>query len=231
MSLLELAALARRHVLAVAMVFLVAAGTAYAFKHTPPSYQESATLVFTLPESGSNPNPYAAESESLITTGGIMVQWLMSAQAQQQVRAAGATGDFDAALFNSSNLEYPDYAEPYVTVSATAQDPVAAHDTFAVVTQVFNDDLEARQAQEDVPPDARITVRVIGDSGPLPQQGSRARSFAGLLLLTIVTAYLAARFLDRHPVRLPGLRRSPGHSTRGPAPRDPLAGPAHHGSG
>ena len=47
MSLSELVGLARRHFIAVAVVFLVALGIAYDFKHTNPGYAETATVALT----------------------------------------------------------------------------------------------------------------------------------------------------------------------------------------
>lgn len=214
MSLGELVALARRHVAAVVIVLFFAAGTAYTFKHTPPTYLETATMLLVSPGSG----PYSTYSSPLITTGDVASEWIMGAQGHQQARQDGATGNFDVALVNYSNQEYPDYAAPYLTVAASAQDPVTTHRTFTTVTRVFNDYIAARQ--DGVQPRYRITTRMIGDTGPLIQKGSTKRSFAGLLVLTIVAAYLVSRFLDRHPIRLRGLLRTRRRATRDQAALD-----------
>jgi hypothetical protein len=214
MSLGELVALARRHAVAVAMVLVFAAGTAYTFKHATPTYQESATFVLRAPGTG----PYSTFGGTLINTGEVVAEWIMGPQGQQQVHQEGATNAFNVALVNYSNQEFPLYDAPYLTVSASAHDPVTAHRTFTTVTRVLNDYLAARQ--DGAPPEDRITVSVIGDASPLMERGSTIRSFAGLLVLTIVAAFLVSRFLDRHPVRLRGQPRFRQRVIRNPtAPR------------
>jgi hypothetical protein len=197
-SLSELAALARRHVVAVALVLLAAAGTAYAFKHTAPTYQESATLVLTAPR----PQPYTAFGSSLVTTGELAADWVMGQQGEPQVARAAGGDDFSVALVNFSNQEYPYDVVPYLTVSASAGSPAAAHRAFLAVTRAVDGYLAARQRAEQIAPRDLIGTRLVGDTGAVLQQGSRLRSFAGLAVLTTVAAYLVSRFLDRHPIRL-----------------------------
>jgi hypothetical protein len=196
-SLSELTALARRHALAVALVLLLAAGTAYSFKHTAPLYQESATLVLTAPQ----PQPYTQFGSSLVTTGEIAADWVMGVAGQRQVAQAGGGDSYAVALVNFSNQEYPYYVVPYLTVSASGASPAAAHQAFLAVTGTFDRYLAARQQAERTAPRDLIGTRLVGDTGPVLQQGSRIRSFAGLGVLTIVAAFLVARFLDRHPLR------------------------------
>lgn len=197
MSPSELAALARRHVLAVMMILLAAAATAYSFKHTPPTYTESATVALVAP----NAHPYMSDGTTLLTTSEVVVDWIQGAQGQQEVHQAGVVGGFDVAMLNFANQEYPYYVVPYFTVSASGQDPAAAHRAFTIVTRVINNHLAALQQQKGVSPANSISTGILGDSGPLIQRGSSKRSFAGLLLLTIVAAYLALKFLDRRPIR------------------------------
>jgi hypothetical protein len=217
----ELAALARRHTIAVTMILLVAAGAAFTFKHTLPTYSESATVIVTAPDAP----PYTAGGSTVLTTAEVMVNWIMGPQGQQQIHQAGVDNGFDAELLNFANMQYPYYVEPYLVVSASAHDPAAAHRAFTIVTRIVNDYLAALQRQKGVTPDNLMRTDVIGDTGPLIQQGSSKRSFAGLFLLTIVAAYLMLRFLDHHPVRPRALLRSQLRSRRDPAVRDPLVRP------
>jgi hypothetical protein len=198
----ELGALARRHLVAVTMIFLLAGGVAYSFKHAPPTYQESATLVLT---SHGGSNRYG---DSLIATAGIMVNWTTGVQGQQELRQAGVASGFNVALVNIYDQEYPNYPYPFVTVSASAQDPVVAHRMFAIGVQLFDSELLARQVKQGVLPQNLITALSVGDSGPVILRGSRVRSFAGLLLLTTVVAFLTLTLLDRHPIRPRGLLRA-----------------------
>ena len=222
MSLSELAALARRHAVALTVVLLLAAATAYTFKHTPPSYQESGTVVLTAPGSG----PYSTFGAPLITTGELIVDWIMGPQGQQQLHQDGVTDGFDIALVNYANQEFPYYGAPYLTLSASAENPAAAHRAFTTVTRIFDDYLAARQRQEGVLPSFRISTTVIADTGPLIQPGSRIRSFAGLVMLTVVAAYLVLRFLDRHPIRPRDLLLSQRRGWTRPAARGSVAAPA-----
>jgi hypothetical protein len=204
----EIAALLRRHVVAVLVVAAIAAGVAYSIKRAPLTYQESATVYFTGPTSAANPNPYVTFSDALVEAAGTVAIIAMSPQGQQQVRAAGGTTAYDVALVNSYNLEFPLYGTPAVTVTSTSQDPTAVHQTFTSVTKVLERDLAERQAQVGVAPAHRIGIHIVNDTGPVALVGSSKRVFAGLLVLTIIAALFVASFLDRHRLRL-GLRRLP----------------------
>ena len=217
MSPSELAALMRRHALAVTMILLVAAATAYTFKHTPPAYTESATAALMAP----NAQPYTSDGPPLLTTAELVVDWFSGAQGQEQVHQAGVAGGFNVELINSSNQQYPYYVVPYLTVSASAHDPATAHRAFAIVIRILNDHLAVLQQRHGVSQRYRMGTRLLGDTGPLVQRGSSKRSFAGLLLLTIVVAYLVLRFLDRYPIRPRALLRS-HRRDRNLVARDPL---------
>jgi hypothetical protein len=209
----EIAALMRRHVIAMIMVVAVTAGVGYAFKHTPPTYLEGGTVVFTAPKSIAFPNPYTSLSGNLTQTSGIMAILVMSPQGRQKIQSAGGTAAYDAELVNLYNLQYPNYSDPFVAVTATSANPAEVHRTFTLVTQLLMNELTVRQAQAGAPPVDRIGAHVVGDTGPLPTRGSSKRSLAGLLVLMIVAAFSIAAFLDRHPV-WPWLRRrfSRGHT-------------------
>jgi hypothetical protein len=202
----EIAQLIRRHLLAFMIVLAVGAGFGYSVKHTPLTYAESATVVFTPPKSVAYPNPFTTLSSGLTQTAGIIAILVMSPQGQQQVRSAGGASSYDAELVNLYNLEYPNYSDPFVAVTATSTNPVSAHRTFTVVVQLLGNVLKARQEKAGVPKVDRIGWHVVGDSGVLPEQGSSKRVLAGLLILTIVAAFSVAGFLERHPVR--PMRRS-----------------------
>ncbi len=209
----------RRHVFAVAVVLVVAVSLAYSVKRTPATYQESATVVLTAPLSAVDPNPYDSYSGTLITTAEVLSRWIMGVQGQQQVRDAGATGTFNVALVNLYNLEYPNYSDPYVTVTATAGDPATAHSTFAIVARVLKDDLAAREVQGGVAPVNRIGMYAAADTGPVEQTGTPKRAFAGLIALTVATLLLVLMFLDRHPIRPRALLRSRRRSAPDPVAR------------
>jgi hypothetical protein len=226
MSLLEIAALMRRHFLAVMVVFVLAAAVLYDFKTSPRLYQESATVVFIAPSSLANPNPYSSFGGSLITAGEVMIRLLMSPQGQQRVREAGGTADFNVALVNLYNQEYPDFGDPYAILSAAADNPAAAHATFVVVARQLLGILASRQARYGVAPHSRVTAHLVGDSGPVVQQGSSKRAYAGVFLLTIVAAFMVAISLDRRRGRRGGARRARQGDHPGPPARAFAADPA-----
>ena len=230
MSLREIAALMRRHFTALLVVLVVAAGVAYVIKRTPPVYQESATAVLTGPGSLAHPNPYSSFNDFLVATALVTTDFLMGPQGQQQIRAAGATADFDVALFNSYNIEYPYYGTPYATVSVVSQDPAQVQATFAVVTRILTQDVTKFQIQQGASPRSLITAHIVGDSGPLVQPGSPKRTFAGIMVLTIVVLLLVLTFLDRHPIRLGTLRRFLRPIPRDPRVRDQPPAPARPGA-
>jgi hypothetical protein len=209
-SLQEIAALMRRHLAAVLVVIICAAAVAVVFKRTPVTYQESVTVVFNDPVSAGFPNPYTSFSGSLVKAAGLMAASVMSPQDGQKIRAAGGTASYDVALYNGYNLEYPDYSDPYVIVTAAATNPAQVQHTFTAVTQQLYSDLVSRQVQAGVSTVDRITADLVGDSGPLPQPGSSKRVDVGLLVLAIIATFAVAIFLDRRPMRLSRLLRRSG---------------------
>jgi hypothetical protein len=222
-SLQEIAALMRRHLAAVLVVIICAAAIAVIFKRTPVTYQESGTVVLNDPVSAGFPNTYASSSGSLVKAAGLIAASVMSPQDGQKIRAAGGIAAYEVALYNSANLEYPNYSDPYINVTADSADPAQVQHTFTVVTQQLHSDLVSRQVQAGVSTVNRITANLVGDGGPLPQPGSSKRVYAGLLVLTIIAAFAVAIFLDRRAMRLnrllrrsrlPGTRADDGGSAR-----------------
>ncbi len=84
----------------VAATLLLAAGAGYDIKISPPMYLESATVELALPETQNAPNAYYMFAPSLIASGEVMVQILMSPSAQQQIDAAGRAARVSLALVN-----------------------------------------------------------------------------------------------------------------------------------
>jgi len=199
----ELAAFARRHALAIAIVLLIAMGTAYGFKRTPPTYQDGGSLVLTPVQAVPNPNPYTSPfAESMISTGEVMVKWLAGPEGHRALDRSGAGDNFSATLINFSDQEYPFYGQPYLTVTGTGHSLAEAQSVLTEGVQVFDNELADLQGQVDVPRDARITTHMVGDTGPLFQPGSNKRVYAGLGILAIVAVVMLTSFLDRHQFQL-----------------------------
>jgi hypothetical protein len=154
-------------------------------------YLESATVEFSLPKTQDSPNAYYMFAPSLITSGEAMVQILMSPSAQRQIGAAGRDANVSLALVNLYNEEYPYYGLPLATLTAASPVAADARRTFVAAARVLGLLLAARQKQAGVPPRERISARILGDSGPIVQAGSRARVLGGLALLAAMAAGMA----------------------------------------
>lgn len=206
MSLSELAALVRRHVVAAAIVFVVAAGVAYSIKHTPPTFEDNATIVLAPPDPTLSPpyaNPYAPPfGPSLIITGEVMVKWMTGAQGQQLLQQAGVSNDFAVSLINFSDLEYPLYGEPNLTISGLGEDPTSAHNALVTGARIFEQGLISQEEHAHVPPTYRIATHMIGDSGPVVQLGSNKRTYGALAALTIIALYMILKMIDRQSALL-----------------------------
>lgn len=204
MSPQDLAALLRRHLAAVIGIFLLAAGVGYHFKHAK-MYTDTATVAFVAPGRGTN---VFSTTLGLLATDQVVATYMSSPAGERQVRIAGGAADYDVALVNLNNEEFPNYGVPDSTVMTTSPDPAEAQRTMSAVLGVLQKDLASRQAAQGAKPDAWIEVRPIAaPTGPIEQTGSAKRILAGLVVLTVIAAFMAATFLDRHPVRLRDLPR------------------------
>ncbi|HEY6277306.1 MAG TPA: hypothetical protein VIX86_13355 [Streptosporangiaceae bacterium] len=182
---------------AAAAVLVLAAGAGYAIHTSPTSYTDGATVIFVAPKYLNTPKKYAWYAPSLIASGATITQLLASPGSRRVIRAEGGTGTYQIALVNLYNEDYPDYANPIATLTASSTDPAAAHRTFQAAVHLLVRLLAQGQAQNGVPPGRRIYAQVTGDTGTLSQAGSAKRVYGGLLLLALVMAGLARGFVLR----------------------------------
>jgi hypothetical protein len=189
-----LRALMPRHPFVVIAVLALAAVAGYGIKTSPQAYLESATIVFSAPGRLNNP----ASSLSLITSGDVMVQELMSPEDHRLIRGARGTGDYSLALVNYSDEEYADYSYPFATLTAESTSPYSAHRTFLAALQQLRRLLVERQDQVSAPSHSRMSIRFVGDSGATTQAGSSKRVFAALTLLAVIAVIMISSFLDLH---------------------------------
>jgi hypothetical protein len=203
MNLREIAALMRRHLLAVTLVLTIAAGAGYDIRSTPPVYSQSATVVFTATDSPADSNLKTQFINPLIATEVMMTQIMTGSEAQSQVRAAGGTAQFGIVPENLYSLQYPNYSEPSATLTTTSPNTADVQRTFTVVLRILGQRLAAIQAQAGAPPSRRIRTFVLAQTRPVAQPGSPMRAFAGLAVLTLVALVMVPTFLDRRrsPVR------------------------------
>lgn len=175
-----------RRLAAALLVWVVAAGVGYDLMKLPPSYRESATVMFSLPKSESSPNAYYAYAIPLITSAQAMVQELTSPQAQSEILKAGGSARVDLQLVNLYSEQYPDYGVPLATLSAASPSAGNAQRTFVIAVRRLVSLLAARQAKAGVARRDRISAEIIADTGPLVQTGSRKRVLAGLAALALM---------------------------------------------
>lgn len=192
-------ALFRRHIVALAVLFVLVAGLAYHIERTKPLYMSTATVSFIAPTIRN----IWGYGESLLAMDEIMAYSMMSPSTQESVRAAGGTATYDVALVNLNNEDYPNYSDPYVTVTTTSPDPAATQNTFTIVMRRLADEVNMRQARQGGPPSTWIrTYTIAASAGPVAQTGYPKRTLAGLAVLAIIAAFMVSTFLDRHPYRL-----------------------------
>jgi hypothetical protein len=209
---------------AVLVVAFAGAGVADDIVSTPPTYLESATVMFSLPKSMTQPKAYFIFVNPLITSSEVMIQSLMSPQAQRQIRNAGGTASVTMALVNLYDEEYPDYGVPLATLTAASSSAPRAHRTFMIAARRLGGLLAARQATAGVTRRNRISAQVIADTGPVAQTGSAKRVLGGLALLALAAIAGLWGIIDAWAAR-PGTQRRRAAIRPGwpPSPRSPQA--------
>jgi len=201
MSLLDIASLMRRHAIAVVLLLVVIATSGFALVRAAPQYNDTTTVDFK-----TTANPFV-EAESLLVTSDLMTRSMMSPQSEQLVRQAGGTVGYQVSLVNLYNIEYPNYSDPYITVSVTAGNPLQVKNTYDAVMRVLADELVSWQSGKGIRSINQIGLYVLsGTQGVVPLSGSSARTLAALLVLTVIFLYLIAVFLDRYEIWLPRVR-------------------------
>lgn len=205
-SVPEIAALLRRHLAAFTIVFILSVGFMYYLQHKAQGYVDTATVAFTAPTGPKGQTDLFEDEQSLLVIDALTADSATSQKGQQQVREAGGTTNYDVALVNLNDEDYPNYGDPYVTVTTSSFDPAAAQRTFTAVMRVLRVDLAALQARQGANPATWIQLHTIAlPSGPVAETGSRKRTLAGVAILAVMSAFMLATFLDRHPVRLSDL--------------------------
>jgi hypothetical protein len=194
----EIAAILRRHLIAVIAVIAAAAAVSYALARAPVTYQESGTLYFQVPSAQrSKLSTQLAFTQGEPAVVAIFSTLLMSSHGQQQVRSAGAAAHFDVAPVNVGSLEYPNYADPDVSVTTSGTDPSQVRTSFAAATRVLSDDLAALQARAGAPAGYRLKTYFSNGPSLEAEPGSSARVYGGLAVLTIVALFAAVILLER----------------------------------
>jgi hypothetical protein len=187
------ASLKQGRVLAVAVVLIAAICTTYDIRTAAPPYSDGATVIFYAAPKLADSVGEASFNQSLIVTEAMLAETMMS-----HVPSPAGTIQIQALPCNRSDLEYPDYAEQCATLTATSPGVAAVHQAFWLAYRELRSRLAKLQASSGVVPQNRIGTYLVGMSGPVPQQGSRARVLAGLTVLTLIGMVTVWRFFALH---------------------------------
>jgi len=198
----------RRHLIAIAIVALVACMFSYHLIHDDPGYIDSGGVGFIAPE---NPISMFQNTESLQVTEEAAAWFMMGSQGEREVRAAGGTVSYNVAMLNLYNEQYPDYSQPYVTITVMSNYPEEAQQTFRAVLGVLRKATAMLQERVGANPKNEVRAELVTQpTGPIAQSGSHKRSYAALAVLAIIAIYMIARALDRRrPRRQPRHRGNP----------------------
>jgi hypothetical protein len=204
----------RRHRIAIAIAALAAGMFGHYLIRGNPGYIDSGGVAFTAPK---NPMSMFANKRSLQVVEEAAAWFMMGSQGEQQVRAAGGTASYNVAMLNLYNQEFPNYSQPYVTVTVMSNYPEEDQQTFRAVLGVLRKATATLQEQVGAAPKNVVTTTLVAQpTGPIAQGGSHKRSYAGMVVLTIIAVYAIARVLDRrgprkrrkrHKRRVPGAAR------------------------
>jgi hypothetical protein len=210
----------RRQGLAVAILLALALGLGYRLEHTNPGYADTGTFSFIAPKSSSNLFAYG---QSLLVMDQLAATWMTSDRAHHAVSRAGGAADYDVELVNLNTEDFPNYSDPYLTVTVTAPQAGPAQRTFAAVVSVLHQYVNGIQQRQGASLRDQIQMRQIATSvrpGPVEQDGSKIRVLGGFALLVSVVIVLVATSLDQDPSFLRFVRR-PRRAAVG-RPADPL---------
>jgi hypothetical protein len=181
---------------AVIAVIVLTAMTFYRIKSTL-TYEESGTVVFVTKQTPAKVDASFSLTQSLTTTGEVIIQALMSQNSRALARQAGGTAAFNAGIMNFGNEDLPSYAYPIATLIVQGSTLESVQTTFKVVTLMLKNILSEKQAQADVRKVQRITASIIDAAGPFAERPSRIRAYAGLGLLSIIGSGMLLVFTRR----------------------------------
>ena len=175
-------------ILALTPILVIAVGLGMQIEQNRPSYVESATILFTMPNLDRSATLYSWRAQSLTSTGSVVSQILMSPQIEHEVAQAGGTANYDLTLINLYNQDYPHYGYPEATLSASSSDAASTHRTYLIAKRTLIKVLATLQSRAGASRRQRVIAQAADDSGPMPQSGSRPRALGGLVLLALVAA-------------------------------------------
>lgn len=185
----------------------------------PVTYQSQSTVVLLNSQKATvayDGNPFLSTQTSLTGMADSLARNLNSDRSVRELKAAGATGTFEAKL--ADNAQGP---LMWLTVTGTDKKSVLASDR--ILTDYAKDRLEEFQKQQSVVPKAMIRMTtIVPPQDPVAQTKTRLEYMimaggAGLVLTLVVVFYVEARRRPR-PLADP-------EETAEPEPEAPVAEP------
>jgi hypothetical protein len=180
----------------VAVAIILTTLMSYQIKHIT-RYEEGATVVFTVRQSPAPVNASFESVQSLTTTGEVMIQTLTSQDSRTIARRAGGTAAYNAEIINYSNEDFPQYSSPFATLMVQGPTLDGVRATFKIVIDMLKNGLYNYQVRADVQKAQRITVFVMGDTGPVVEKPSHVRAYTALCLLSVIGTGMFLIFIRR----------------------------------
>lgn len=212
----------RRWMVAVPLLFLIGAALTWMYVTVSPDYRAVAHVQLIPPQvqpdfspnAESGNNPWAQLGAEAL--GQAVVLGMQRPSFADSLQAEGLTGNFSVSL---------DPEFPIVVVEAVGATPQQATATAQRLSDLVMVEVDAQQAQYDVPPEKAISTLALDDGSELsPDSSSKRRALvavAGLgLLLTAGTCIAVDALRYRHARRLhrrPGLAPWPARYVPAPA--------------
>jgi hypothetical protein len=182
----------------------------YLVHKRPVSWQACGSVIISAPTTPTSPNAYNDPQASLVAATGLITLTLQSPQIQQQIRATGATGNYQAVVHNTGTTETVAYSEPEMDVCATSLDPEMAVQTTNAVVAEFHSLLHAGQVEAHVPPKYYLSETVLAAPGSVPEAGRPTQAYLGVGIFGLVATATCAVWTDRYlRRRRRGVRQRP----------------------
>jgi hypothetical protein len=182
---------------------------AYASSHAKGRIESDTAAIFVIPKSTINSNVLTVQTESLITTAGIVGRAVDDDTVRAELRRKGMSGDYTLEMVNHGTQFASNFDQPtlLVTVLDSSTDRTRL-DTRLLLARLRTE-LRVRQDAVGVPSTARITML----AAPLTPQpvwvgGSPKRAAVGSLVLGTVLTMLGVK-LARRRRRRPASGRRP----------------------
>ncbi|MGW6710636.1 Wzz/FepE/Etk N-terminal domain-containing protein, partial [Streptomyces sp. NPDC054956] len=188
--------LRRRWYVLVLAAALAAAGALQVLRPTP-TYVSSAIVVLKPPVTGNQPNQLANLQPPLAAVSFAAVQQLDSPAGADELRAAGVAGKYRLTPRNSGTSVTPRYLIPSLQVQVENGDPAVADRSVLKVVEVYTKHLSDMQAEQHIPPAARMSVTLLVPPTSVAQTTAKSRGLAGTALLALVAGVACTLWTDR----------------------------------